>query len=409
MQVYIGIDWSEEKHDIAFLNESGALIASLTIPHSLEGFTQFDALRRKLGLSASDCLVGLETSYSLVIDYLWSQGYPQVYVLPPNQVKSNQGRFRQSGARDDPADARLIAEILRTDRGRLQLWRPDSLLTRQMQANLSQILHLGKQVTRLSNRLRAVLLRYYPAALQVFKTGMTSQIGPQFVCAYPTPQVAKALTYAQFEAFARQHRYPDLKQLAGCYARLQADYPPACPETVAIYQPQAVQLAQLLLVTTRARRKDLAVLQAQYRRHPHYATFASLPASGQLIGPGLLVKFGDDRQRFPTAHSAQCLAGTCPVTDKSGKRRTVRFRRACDKEWRHLCQEWGLALVNRTQNPIAVAYYERIHPHCDSQAHAYRCVANRWIAVAWKLWQTGQKYSADYHFEQRAQRSKPRN
>lgn len=111
MKVYIGIDWSENKHDVVFMNEAGADLACLVIAHSPDGFAQFDAQRRKLGWVVEDCVIGLETAHNMLI-YLWSQGYAQVYVLPPSQVKSNQGRFRQSGAKDDPADARLIADIL---------------------------------------------------------------------------------------------------------------------------------------------------------------------------------------------------------------------------------------------------------------------------------------------------------
>ena len=44
-----------------------------------------------MGPEPADCLIGLETAHNLFIDYLWSQAYSQVYVLPPNQVKSNQG------------------------------------------------------------------------------------------------------------------------------------------------------------------------------------------------------------------------------------------------------------------------------------------------------------------------------
>jgi transposase len=47
----------------------------------------------------------------------------------------------------------------------------------------------------------------------------------------------------------------------------------------------------------------------------------SLPGAGELLAPSLLAKFGDDRARFPTAGSVQALAGTCPVTDQSGKKR----------------------------------------------------------------------------------------
>lgn len=408
MQVYIGIDWSEAKHDIVFMNEAGAELAYLTIAHKLDGFVEFDAARRKLGLAAADCWVGLETAHTLFIDYLWSQDYQQLYVLPPSQVKSNQGRFRQSGAKDDHVDARVIADILRTDQTRLQPWRPDSLLTRQMRSQLSWVLQLNRQVVRLSNRLRAVLLRYYPAALEVFPTGLTTQIAPEFVRTYPNPQAVRRLSYAEFKEFAQQHRYPNYKKLPACFARLQANYPEASADTVAVYQHQAVQLAELLLATTRLKLSNLRQLQVQYHQHPNFAIFDSLPGAGELIGPGLLAKFGDDCRRFPHPSSVQALAGTCPITDRSGKRRTVRFRRACDKEWRYLCQEWATALVNQTRSPIASAYFDHIRPHCHSDEHAYRCVAHRWLAVAWKLWQSGQTYDETYHFQQRALRSKPR-
>jgi transposase len=407
MQVYIGIDWSEEKHDIVFMNQAGADLATMRIPHRLEGFAQFDATRHKLGLAPQDCLVGLETAHSLLVDYLWSRDYQNLYVLPPKQVHDNQGRFRQSGAKDDPADARLIADILRTDRGRLPVWRPDSLLTRQIRAQVSWILQLTTQVTRLSNRLRAVLLRYYPAAVGVFSSGLTTQIAPEFVRAYPNPQAAKDLSWTEFQKFAKQHRYSHPGELAKCFARLQVDFPETSPDTVLIFQDQALQLAGLLLETTRTKLHNLRQLQDLYRQHPKYPVFASLPGAGDLIGPALLAKFGDDPQRYPHPSVVQALAGTSPVTKRSGKHKSVQFRYSCDKEWRHICQQWASVLVNQAQSPIAVAYYQQIRPHCHSNAHAYRCVAHRWLAVAWKLWQTGQAYDASYHFEQRALRSFP--
>jgi transposase len=408
MQVYIGIDWSEQKHDVIFMNQAGSELAYMCIPHEMEGFLTFDAARRKLGLAVSECKVGLETSHNLLIDYLLSLGYP-VYVLPPNQVRSNQGRFRQSGAKDDPADARIIADILRTDHQRLRPWQADALLTRQMRAKLYWLLDLNQQILQLSSRLRAILLRYYPAALAVFSSGLTAQIASEFIMAYPTPRHAKGLSLPDFVTFARKHRYPNHRALPTCYARLQAGYPETSPEVALIYQHQAVELAHLLVETIRTRVKNLAELQSLYRQHPKHAVFASLPATGELIGPGLLVHFGDDLERFPHPSHAQTLAGTAPVTQRSGKRRIVRFRWACDKHWRYICQEWAIHLVNRTHSPIALAYYHQIRPHCHSNQHAYRCIANRWLAVAWKLWRTDQLYDEAYHLNQRAVRSRPRD
>lgn len=74
-------------------------------------------------------------------------------------VSSRRVWSRASGARDDQSDGYLLADILRTDQGRLKPWHPDSLLTRQMRAKVSWIQHLTRASTRLYNRLRAVLLR----------------------------------------------------------------------------------------------------------------------------------------------------------------------------------------------------------------------------------------------------------
>lgn len=43
MSIYMGIDWSQDKHDVAFMNEAGAIIARLTIPHQPAGFHRISA------------------------------------------------------------------------------------------------------------------------------------------------------------------------------------------------------------------------------------------------------------------------------------------------------------------------------------------------------------------------------
>lgn len=405
MKVYIGIDWSERKHDIVFMNEAGAPIVRLTIPHAPEGFLKLEATRRELGVAREDCLVGLETAHNLVIDFLWSHNYTNVYVVPPSVVKSTRGRYGHSGARTDQSDAFLLADMLRTDRARLQPWHPDSLLTRQMRAKVSLIIHLTHTVVRLSNRLRAVLLRYYPAALNVF-SHLRAQITLKFIQAYPTPQAAAALTFAEFETFARQNGYKQQGRLRACFARLQIPQPEPTPETVLVYQDEAVQLATLLLDVVRAKQTTKRALKDLFHQHPDHPIFASLPGAGAFLAPALLVKFGDDRRRFPSPASVQALAGTCPVTDSSGKRRVVKFRRACDREFRNIAQQW--AIRSKAESLWASLYWEQVRPHCRSDSHAYRCLANRWLAIAWKLWQTGQPYDEAHHLRQRALHSKPR-
>ena len=109
MKVYIGIDWSEQKHAVCFMNAAGSVIQELEIAHTPEGFLRLEQVRRDLGVAVADASLGLETAHNLLMDFLVEQGYPQLYVLPPSLVKSNQGRYASSGAKDDRRDARLIA------------------------------------------------------------------------------------------------------------------------------------------------------------------------------------------------------------------------------------------------------------------------------------------------------------
>jgi lambda repressor-like predicted transcriptional regulator len=143
---------------------------------------------------------------------------------PPSVVKSNQGRYGSSSSINDPKTARLIADILRTDHGRWYPWHPDHLLTRQMRAKASLILHLTKLATRISDRLRAVLLRYYPTALEIFKDGLGTQIALYWIQTYTNPQAARQLDLEAFAAVTQ--KYHDLHRwVAGAYARLKANYP----------------------------------------------------------------------------------------------------------------------------------------------------------------------------------------
>lgn len=50
---------------------------------------------------------------------------------------------------------------------------------------------------------------------------------------------------------------------------------------------------------------------------------------------------------------------------------------------------------------------ESVRPHCRSVSHAYRCLDNRWLAIAWKVRQTHQCYNESYQPRQRAIRTVP--
>jgi transposase len=406
MQVYIGIDWSEKKHQVHFMNEAGSGLAQLEVAQTPEGYRAFVEKCQQLQLSPSEAIIGLETAHTLFIDFLWDHHFEQVYVLPTRVVKSQQSRFRQSGARNDARDAELIAAILRTDRQHFYPWHPDTRLTRQLRAKISLIDYQTAQIVRTSNRLRSVLLRYYPAALDIFSS-LETQIAQAFIQRYPTPAEAAQLAFPEFLTFAQIHHYPQPKKLAQAYARLRQPQLAAHPDVVSAYAKEAQFLATLLTQLVKAKAASVREAAQLFGQHPDAFIYRALPQAGDLLEPALLAILGDDRARFPTPESLQSLVGTCPVTDASGKRKLVKFRRACNKQYRQIVQKWAKATVN--QSAWATAYFMRIRPRCASDSHAYRCLANRWLAILWKLWQTRQAYDEGYHLRQLAGRSQPRS
>lgn len=402
MQVFLGIDWGHSHHDACFMNARGQVLSRLTVEHTADGLAELDQAREQLGVTRVECQVGLETAHTPLIDFLWDQGYPLVFVIPPGAIKGARRRYRQTNAHTDESDAWVIADVVRTDPDTLYPWRPDGLIVRQLRAKVSLVHFLTKEIRRLGNRLGAVLARYYPAALHVFHDP-ASPIALLFLQAFPTPQAALRLTRLAFGQFVRAHRYRQPERvLSAAYARLQAAYPSASPTTVAAYHEEAVWLAVHLLATLQHKKSEIARLQELFHQHPDHALFAALPGTGAFLAPALLAKFGDDRERFPRPGSLQSLAGTCPVTEKSGKSQRIFFRQACDHEFRQIAQQWAKESI--AQSSWATTYWHHVREHSRSTNHAYRCLANRWLAIAWKCWQARQPYDEAVHLQNRARR-----
>ena len=400
--LYIGIDWGEKVHHVCILNEAGARISRLQIPHSLSGFQRLDAERNKLNVPARECLVAIETNHNVIVDYLLDREYI-VYVIPPSSTEGYRNRHRSSGAYDDPSDAFLLASIVYTPSDRISHRRlqPNQALTQEILGQVRLIEALRQAIQRQGNQLRAALVRSYPVALTLFSE-LTLPITLQFLQAYPSAAEANSLSRETFEAFCRAHGDHRRDLAAQRYACLVEPLPAAQPAAVQACREQIRVLAQVLLLQVHCRQEALERLGQLFSQHQDAFLFISLPGTGKLLAPALLAKFGDHRARFAQANEVQALAGTCPLTRRSGQRREIRFRRGCDREFRRIAQQFALA--SREQSAWAAAFWQEIRSHCASDSHATRILANRWLAIIWKLWQTRQAYDEAHHLQQRAQR-----
>src|SRR3989304_5435689 len=124
---------------------------------------------------------------------------------------------------------------------------------------------------------------------------VTTQIALEFLVAYPTAQEARWLSREAFETLCHQHGYSRKDWIALRYAQLQEPIPLVAPAMVQAYRDTVRTLAQVLLPQVRCRLQAMAQLHAWFDQHPDAFIFKSLPATGDLLAPGLFVKFGDHR------------------------------------------------------------------------------------------------------------------
>ena len=115
MDIFVGIDVSKFKHDVAIINQDGVLMGSFTIKNSREGF---DSLLNELGLLGlkEQIKIGMEATghYMMCLSRcLISNGY-QVQIYNPVLISNFRNSESVNLAKNDRIDAMLIAKYVST-------------------------------------------------------------------------------------------------------------------------------------------------------------------------------------------------------------------------------------------------------------------------------------------------------
>lgn len=113
--IFLGDDWSEDHHDIEIQDEHGARLAKRRLPEGVRGMVELHAIVAGYVEDPAEVVVGIETDRGLWPAALVAAGY-QVYALNPKVVARYRERHSLSGAKSDPGDATVLADLVRTDR-----------------------------------------------------------------------------------------------------------------------------------------------------------------------------------------------------------------------------------------------------------------------------------------------------
>lgn len=378
--IYLGIDWAEAHHDVCLLDEEGNRLGKARVPDGIEGLARIHELVGDHIADPLSVVVGIETDRGLLVQGLVATGY-RVYALNPYAVSRYRDRHTVSRAKSDPGDAKVLAELVRTDRHNHRQLAGDSELAEALKilarAHQTLVWARGRHV----NQLRSTLREFYPAALEAVGTDLAGRDALALLSRAPTPEQGRQLSLNQLRSALSQGgrqrgvqaRATEL-QLALRAPQLQpplvlaSAYGSSVSATVRVIRELNLQIASLE-----------AELAAAFEDHPDAKILRSLPGLGVVLGARVLAEFGDDRTRYQDARARRCYAGSAPITRASGTRLVVLARIARNRRLADALYLWAFCTL--TSSPGARAYYAEHRARGHTHHQALRALSNRLVGI----------------------------
>jgi transposase len=391
--IYVGDDWAEAHHDVYVCNEAGTRLGSRRLPEGVEGITAFHEMVAAHATDPGEVCVGIETDRGLWVQALIEAGY-MVYAINPRAASRYRDRHTLSGAKSDAADAKMLAELVRTDRHNHRPVAGDSDAAQGVTVLARAHQNLIWDRTRATNRLRAALREYFPAALGTFDE-LADRDTLAVLGAAPTPEMARRLTPGRVRTLLRgagRARNIDARAQA-IVEGLRAETLSAPPAVVAAFA--ATARAQIAIIGELNR--QIAALEtelhAHFEQHPDAEIYLSQPGIGVILGARALGEFGDDPNRYANTKSRRNAAGTSPITRASGNRSVVLARFIRNRRLADAIDQW--AFCSLRNSPGARAFYDHRRTLGDTHHKALRALGNRLVGILHGCLRTRTLYNED--------------
>jgi transposase len=378
-KVFVGHDWAETHHDIYVEDADGTRLAKARIPEGVEGVARFHELVAPFVEERAEVVIATETDRGLFVGALVAAGY-RVLAVNPMSTSRYRERHSTSGAKSDPGDAFVLAELARTDAHNHRPIAGDSELAEAVKvlarAHQSMIWTRQRQV----NQLRSTLREFHPAALAALDD-LAAPDALAVLAIASTPSLARGLSRAKIaSALRRGGRQRGIEERAAeIQTALRAETleaPGLVAEAMGSSVRALVAVISELVAQTARLQADLA---DRFEQHPDAKVIRSVPGLGMILGARVLGEFGDDPNRYADAKSRKNYAGTSPITRASGKHHVVLARYARNKRLADACYQWAFSTL--THSPGARAFYDQRRAAGDTHHRALRALANRLVGI----------------------------
>jgi transposase len=378
--VFVGIDWSERHHDVCVMDVQGHVLVTGRVPDGVDGVAQLHEMVAAHAEEPSEVVVAIEIDRGLLVGALVACGYT-VHAVNPLSVDRYRDRHRTSGAKSDPGDARVLADLVRTDRHLHREVAGDSELAEAVKvlARAHQSMIWSRQ--RHANQLRNVLREFYPAALAAFGTDLASSDAQAVLALAPTPAQARSLPASRIAATLTRsgRRRGSAERAEQIKVALRTPQLEA-PEVVSRAYGEVVRSTVAILAEMSAQIEALAQeLKGRFEEHPDAEILRSLPGLGLVLGARVLAEFGDDPTRYADPRGRKNYAGTSPITKASGRSSVALARFARNRRLADALEMWAFCSITTSEG--ARRYYDAHREKGQTHRRALRSLANRWVGI----------------------------
>jgi len=399
--IYVGIDWAWNEHQVGVVSEEGELLSEFAVKHSGDGLNQLcDRLKKIAGGDVSRVKVAIEVPHGAVVETLLENLF-SVFSINPKQMDRFRDRYGPSGAKDDSRDAFVMGDSLRTDEKcfrKLVLSEP-LLVELKEWSRMSD--ELKKEINRQCNRLSEQLRRYYPQFL-----GFDADLSTEWILELwhkaPTPAKGSRLHLSTIQKLLKKHR---IRRIS---AKSLSEKLKEAPLKVADGVEQASVahisvLSEQIRLLNRQHKETIKKLEQICEKlastdesdkcgQSDVTILRSLQGIGTTVLATLLAE-AHQPLKARDYHSLRLLCGSAPVTKSSGKSKKISVRYASNPRLRNAAYHWARNASQR--DPISMKKYAVLRSRGQSHGRALRSISDRLLEVACAMLRDGTVYDPE--------------
>lgn len=402
---FVGIDWATQSHSVCLLDAEGRRIAQHEFAHGGAGLTELrDWLLEKTRAAPGQIAVAIEMPHGPVVEMLLEHGFA-VFAINPKQLDRFRDRFTVAGAKDDRRDAHVLGGSLRTDCAAFRQLATDDPVIIELREWSRMADELTQERTRLANRLRQQLWRYYPQAAK-----LTDDVADEWFLALwqkvPTPDRAAK---ASEKAIARVLTAYRIRRLdAATVLKTLREAPlfvaPGTTEAACVHIRSLAARLHLVNQQIKEAHQSLDRLcgELEGKENPSgqsseqcdVTILRSWPGIGRVNLATLLAEATEPLRRRDY-HALRALAGAAPVTRQSGKQRFVVRRLACNRRLQSALHHWSRVAIQH--DAATRRRYDALRQRGHGHARALRSVGDRLLFALCTTLERQTPYDADYN------------